>query len=96
MIQEIMNVEQLAQYLQIDEQTVYRKARKGEIPSVRIGKLLRFKKEIIDQWLKLASLKWTPHDRDGLRTWGQHFAKDKEIDEASVEKAINKQRKHRP
>ena len=58
MFKHIMTVEQLAEYLQLNPQTVYRKAQTGEIPSIRIGKILRFKKDIIDAWLKLSSLSW--------------------------------------
>ena len=55
MIQEVMTAGQLAKYLQLDEQTVYRKARSGQIPAARIGKTLRFKKDVIDGWLRLSA-----------------------------------------
>lgn len=57
MIQEIMTTEQLAKYLQLDKQTVYRKAQAVRIPAVHIGKTLGFKKEVIDDWLRLSSLR---------------------------------------
>ena len=34
---EVMTVKQLADYLQIDEQTVYRMARAGKIPAVKVA-----------------------------------------------------------
>lgn len=48
----IFTVEEIAEYLGITTDTVYRKARTGEIPAVRIGRIWRFPKDVIDGWLK--------------------------------------------
>lgn len=92
MIPEVMTTEQLAEYLQLDKQTIYRKARAGQIPSISIGKTIRFKKDVIDGWLRLSSLKWTSKKRVELRVWGEKFAKSKGLTEKKLQKAINKQR----
>jgi len=94
MIQEVMTTEQLAKYLQLDEQTIYRKARAGQIPAVHIGKTIRFKKDVIDGWLRISSLKWTAKKRQNLRNWAEDFAKEKGIKEEDLEKAISKRRCH--
>jgi len=94
MIQEVMTTEQLAKYLQLDEQTIYRKARAGQIPAVHIGKTIRFKKDVIDGWLRISSLKWTAKKRQNLRNWAEDFAKEKGIKEEDLEKAISKRRYH--
>ena len=93
MTYDVMTAGQVAQYLQLDEQTVYRKAKKGEIPAARIGKTLRFKKDLIDSWLRLSALQWTSKKRQGLLSWAQGFAKTKGITERSVEKSIEHRRK---
>ncbi len=54
---EIMTVKQVAEYLQMDEHTVYKLARSCLIPSVKIAGQWRFKKELIDKWLTEKSLK---------------------------------------
>ena len=90
---EVMTAGQLAQYLQLDEQTVYRKARRGEIPAVHIGKTLRFKKDLIDGWLRLSSLQWNAKKRRNLHEWAQNFAKSKGVREEDVIKAIGRRRK---
>jgi len=95
MIQEVMTAEQLAKYLQLDEQTVYRKARAGQIPAVHIGKTLRFKKDVIDGWLRISSLKWTAKKRQNLRSWAEGFAEAKGFSEEDIEKAIYKRRYHK-
>ena len=41
---EIMTVKQVAEYLQIDERTIYKLARSGLIPSLKIAGQWRFKK----------------------------------------------------
>ena len=92
MIQEVMTAEQLAKYLQLDEQTIYRKARAGLIPAVHIGKALRFKKEVIDGWLRISSLRWTTKKRQNLRVWAEEFAKEKGLKEEDLEKAIRQRR----
>ncbi|OGX31943.1 MAG: hypothetical protein A3G37_00985 [Omnitrophica WOR_2 bacterium RIFCSPLOWO2_12_FULL_46_30] len=89
-----MTTEQLAKYLQLDEQTIYRKARAGQIPAVHIGKTLRFKKDVIDGWLRISSLRWTTKKRQSLRNWAEEFAKEKGLKEGDLEKAIFKRRYH--
>jgi len=56
---EIMTVKQVSEYLQMDEHTVYKLARSGQIPSLKIAGQWRFKKEIIDQWISKESLERT-------------------------------------
>lgn len=49
---EVMTVQEVADYLQLNKQTVYRKVRAGQIPAIKIGKVLRFKRDVIDGWLR--------------------------------------------
>ena len=53
---QIMNVEEVARYLGVVPDTVYRKARRGEIPAVKMGKMWRFPKETLDKWLNESAL----------------------------------------
>jgi len=53
---EIMTVKQVAEYLQMDEHTIYKLARSGQIPSIKIAGQWRFKKEVIDRWISEESL----------------------------------------
>ncbi len=90
---DIMTAGQLAKYLQLDEQTVYRKARKGQIPAIRIGKTLRFKKDVIDSWIRLESMQWGNTEREELRSWGKKFAKAKGVKEETLQHFISKRRR---
>ena len=53
---EILTVKQLASYLQMDEHTIYRLAKSGKIPAIKIGAKLRFKKDLIDKWIEEKSI----------------------------------------
>ena len=47
----LLNVKEVAEYLNVKPVTVRRRANSGEIPSVRIGSRIRFHKHQIDRWL---------------------------------------------
>ena len=51
-----MNVDEVARYLGVVPDTIYRKARRGEIPAVKMGKMWRFPKETLDKWLNDTAL----------------------------------------
>ena len=48
----IMTVHDIAEYLRLSEAKVYRMANEGCIPALRIGKTWRFKRELIDEWIR--------------------------------------------
>ena len=52
---EIMTVEELAKYLRVPRSTVYRLAQRGRVPSQKVGRHWRFRKEAIDRWLEAAA-----------------------------------------
>jgi excisionase family DNA binding protein len=47
----IMDVHDVAGYLRLSEAAVYKLARKGCLPALRVGKLWRFRKDLIDEWI---------------------------------------------
>ncbi len=53
---EIMTFKQVADYLQMDEHTVYKLALSGQIPSLKIAGQWRFKKDVNDKWISEESL----------------------------------------
>ena len=58
----VMNVDEVARYLRVVPDTIYRKARRGEIPAVKMGKVWRFPKETLDKWLHDAALETVKKD----------------------------------
>lgn len=51
---EMMTIEQVAKYLKLKPQTVYKWAQEGQIPGAKIGKEWRFRKRILDEWIDTA------------------------------------------
>jgi excisionase family DNA binding protein len=47
----LFTVETLADYLKVSKQWIYERVRLKEIPYIKVGKLLRFRKSDIDKWL---------------------------------------------
>jgi len=51
---EIMTVEEVAKYLKMKPQTVYKWAQEGRIPGTKLGKEWRFRRRILDEWIDTA------------------------------------------
>jgi excisionase family DNA binding protein len=47
-----MTLQEVAKYLRVSKDSIYRLAQKGEIPASKLGNLWRFKKEEIDEWMR--------------------------------------------
>lgn len=48
---DVMTIQELAVYLKLAVETLYKKVQAHEIPFTKVGNLLRFTKSSIDQWL---------------------------------------------
>ena len=48
---EILTLEEVAHYLRLKPQTIYKWAQERRIPAVKLGKEWRFRKSILDRWL---------------------------------------------
>ena len=49
---DVLTIEELSAYLKISKSTLYKLVREGKIPSQKIGRHWRFRKEAIDRWLE--------------------------------------------
>jgi excisionase family DNA binding protein len=47
----IMTVKEVAEYLRVNQRTVYRLAVDGRLPSFKVGATWRFKRSDIDGWI---------------------------------------------
>ena len=59
----IMTVHEVAKYLHMVPDTIYRKARAGKIPAVKMGKCWRFPKDTLDKWLNDQALEFNGNGR---------------------------------
>jgi len=50
-MENLMDIKQVAEYLQMNKMTVYKLAQQGTIPAFKVASEWRFKKELIEQWL---------------------------------------------
>lgn len=48
---EILTIEEVAAYLRLTPQTIYKWAQERRIPGVKLGKEWRFRRSILDRWL---------------------------------------------
>jgi len=48
---EILTLEEVAKYLKLQPQTVYKWAQEGQIPGAKLGKEWRFRRRILDEWV---------------------------------------------
>ncbi len=47
-----MTVREVASYLNVDEKTIYRLAKRGDLPGFKVAGTWRFKKRDIDEWIE--------------------------------------------
>jgi excisionase family DNA binding protein len=48
---QIMTTKEMAEYLKLHEITICKYAGEGRIPAIRIGRVWRFDKDVIDEWI---------------------------------------------
>lgn len=58
---EILTLEEVATYLKAGKRTVYRLAKKGEIPAFKLGGTWRFRRSELDRWILECINKKTPY-----------------------------------
>jgi excisionase family DNA binding protein len=50
-VNDILTLEEVASYLRLTPQTIYKWAQEKRIPAAKLGKEWRFRRSIIDRWL---------------------------------------------
>ncbi|MBO9491421.1 helix-turn-helix domain-containing protein [Endozoicomonas sp. G2_1] len=55
MTNDILTVKEVAEYLKVNERTIYRLASSGELPAFRVGSSWRFRQHEIDIWIEKQS-----------------------------------------
>jgi excisionase family DNA binding protein len=65
--EQLLSVAQVAEYLNVDKFTIYRLVTVGQIPAFKVGNQWRFKKNLIEQWLRDNSNTSTYHRKSPRR-----------------------------
>ena len=66
MAEQLLTLEQVAEYLNVDKFTVYRLLADKDLPAFKVGNQWRFKRKMIENWLAKnsnANRKNTPRDQ---------------------------------
>jgi excisionase family DNA binding protein len=50
--EKFMTTKEVAQYLRVDQYTIYRLVSQKKIPAFKIGNQWRFKRSVLESWLK--------------------------------------------
>ncbi|ABC30218.1 predicted transcriptional regulator [Hahella chejuensis KCTC 2396] len=51
MADDILTIKEVAEYLKVNERTIYRLANKGDIPAFKVANAWRFRKSDVDGWI---------------------------------------------
>jgi excisionase family DNA binding protein len=51
----LLTIEEVAAYLKVSKETVYKMAQRGEVPALKVGTQWRFERSAIEEWLRSRS-----------------------------------------
>jgi excisionase family DNA binding protein len=71
MVQEFLNIHEVSQYLGIKPGTLYAMAESRAIPHYKIGRLVRFRKSEIDEWMRENKRDYVPSENAAPRFPGK-------------------------
>lgn len=91
MAADILTVQEVAKMLGLSEVTIYRLAKKGEIPARKVGRSWRFSRSVIEKWITKESASWED-ELENLFKEMQTFAQEKRITEEDIEAAVTEVR----
>ena len=60
---DVMTFEEVMTYLRIPRSSLYKLAQEGKIPSQKVGRHWRFRREAIDRWLEGIPVRYRSEDR---------------------------------
>jgi excisionase family DNA binding protein len=89
----LLTVEELAKYLKIKPDTIYKKVKRGELPAIKLGKIVRFPKELIDAWILEEAQKTQVAFRKRVKEVQKEVNEARTAIESKVDEAIKEVRK---
>lgn len=91
MVADILTVQEVAKMLGLSEVTIYRLAKKGEIPARKVGRSWRFSRSVIEKWVRKEGASWE-EELESLLKDMQAFARGKRISEEDIEETVEEVR----
>jgi len=59
MLDKWLTLEEVAEYLQVSKEKIYKLCQRGKMPASKLGSQWRFKKDKIDEWMEKQTSKAT-------------------------------------
>lgn len=59
-MEKLLTVPEFAELVRVQSSTIYTQVGQGKIPHIRVGRLIRFKKEHVDEFLRAAEFSSLP------------------------------------
>ena len=69
----IMTTKELSRYLKLHEITICKYAAEGKIPAIRIGRVWRFDKDVIDDWISAGQTGTIADERSKRKGGNEEF-----------------------
>jgi repressor LexA len=60
---DILTLQEVAEYLKVDERTVYRMLKSKQLPAFKVRNQWRFKKETIDKWIEKSNIRESKNNK---------------------------------
>ncbi len=73
----IMTTKELSRYPRLHEITICKYAAKGQIPAMRIGRVWRFDKDVIDDWIRTGQNEMKAKERSKNKGSKEESGKEK-------------------
>lgn len=71
-----MTMDEIADYLKVSKETIYKMAQKGQLPGSKLGNQWRFNRQVVDEFLKAHS---NINHPDGENDTANSMASSKEV-----------------
>jgi excisionase family DNA binding protein len=84
---DIMTLEEVARYLRVKPQTVYKWAQEEQIPGTKMGKEWRFRRRILDEWID-SSIILSKAGFDLLQRSSQKAASERGLSSEALEQVL--------
>lgn len=60
----VLTIKEVAEFLDLNEATIYRLVNSGEIPGKKIGRVWRFSKKVVNEWFEKGHFENNPGEKD--------------------------------
>ncbi len=89
MVSDILTLQEVAEYLKVDERTVYRMVKSKQLPAFKVRNQWRFKKEAIDNWIQKSNIEDIKNNKIEVPIVGKVSAGQPILAEENIEGSLS-------